>query len=76
VAAWLVVPLFGAIIAAVELTAVLVVVFTALYGGDRDSDRAFRLLRWSLNRPEPPTSNSVPAAEKGSAAGPSRTRLG
>jgi hypothetical protein len=64
------VPLFGVIIGVVEVAAVLVVVFTALYGGDRDSDRAFRLLRWSLNRSEPPAGNSGIVREEGSAAGP------
>jgi hypothetical protein len=58
VAVWLVVPLLGVIIAAVEVAAALVIVFTALYGNDRNSDRAFRLLRWSLNRSEPPAGNS------------------
>jgi hypothetical protein len=53
-AAWLTMPLFGVIVSAAEVAVVLVVVLTALYGSDRNSDRAFRLLRWSLNRSEPP----------------------
>lgn len=57
-AAWLTMPLFGVIVSAAEVAVVLVVVFTALYGSDRNSDRAFRLLRWSLNRSEPPAGSS------------------
>jgi hypothetical protein len=57
-AVWLMVPLFGMIIGTVKVSAVLVVVFTALYRSDRVSDRTFRLLRWSLNRPEPSLGNS------------------
>lgn len=53
VAAWLVMPLLRVAVLAAEVTVALAVIFTALYGSERLSDRAFRLLRWSLNRPEP-----------------------
>jgi hypothetical protein len=33
----------------------LVIISTALFGGQRISERAFRLLRWCADRPEPPT---------------------
>jgi hypothetical protein len=52
--AWLAWPFFGALAVSAEIIVVLAIVFTALYGSDRHSGRAFRLLRWSLNRPEPP----------------------
>jgi hypothetical protein len=54
-AVWFVSPRFGLAIIAAE-TAVLTAIFlTALYGSDRYSKRAFRLLRWAFNRSEPPT---------------------
>jgi hypothetical protein len=33
---------------------VLILVLTVLYGSDSTCERAFRLLRWIVNRPEPP----------------------
>jgi len=47
-------PLLGEIVFLVELAAVLTLVGTALFGSVDLSDRAFRLLRWIANRPEPP----------------------
>jgi hypothetical protein len=38
---------------AVELLVVLVVMGAALFGSQEISERAFRLLRWVSNRPEP-----------------------
>ena len=55
VAAGVVHPLFGAGIAIIELAVALTVVGTALFGSQELSERAFRLLRWIGNRPEPPT---------------------
>ena len=52
-AAWLILPLFGVIVSVAEVTVALAVVFTALYGDDRHSSRAFRLLRLSFSRPGP-----------------------
>lgn len=46
VGAWLIWPAFGMVITSAEIIVVLAVVFTALYGSDRHSARAFRLLRW------------------------------
>ncbi|WP_405141990.1 hypothetical protein OG589_32795 [Sphaerisporangium sp. NBC_01403] len=54
-AAWAIHPALSAAISAVEAAAGLTVVATALYGCDRHSERAFRLLRWITDRPEPPT---------------------
>jgi hypothetical protein len=47
-------PLLGEIAAAVELAVMLTIIGTALFGSQAHSDRAFRLLRWIGNRPEPP----------------------
>jgi hypothetical protein len=51
-------PLFGEILAGAELAVILAVTLTVigtlLYGSDVLSERAFRLLRWIANRPEPP----------------------
>lgn len=58
VAAWLVTPLLGVMVVGAELTVVLTVVFTALFGSEQLSDRAFRLLRWAWNRSEPPAGTS------------------
>lgn len=44
----------GQITLAIELLAVLAVIGTALFGSRALSERAFRLLRWAANRPEPP----------------------
>jgi hypothetical protein len=46
-------PVVGEVFAAVELAVLLVVFGTALFGSEVLSDRAFRLLRWLGNRPEP-----------------------
>jgi hypothetical protein len=37
-----------------EATITTAILVTALYGSDRLSERAFRLLRWIVDRPEPP----------------------
>jgi hypothetical protein len=52
-------PSLGLTLAAVEVVVVLVVFAAALFGSEVVSDRAFRLLRWFANRPEPraPASN-------------------
>jgi hypothetical protein len=57
-------PLIGTIAFAVELAAALTIIGTALFGSPALSERAFRLLRWIGNRPEPPAP-----------AGPSRSRV-
>ena len=48
-------PYIGIGIFAVELAAALTVFGTALFGSRELSERAFRLLRWVANGPEPPT---------------------
>ena len=47
-------PMLGEAIAVVEIVVVLTIIVTALFGSQALSERAFRLLRWSGNRPEPP----------------------
>lgn len=48
-------PLLGAVMAVIEFVVLLLVVpGTALFGSQILSERAFRLLRWLGNRPEPP----------------------
>ncbi len=47
-------PVLGEVIAAIEVVVVLTIIGTALFGSPALSDRAFRLLRWMGNRPEPP----------------------
>jgi hypothetical protein len=50
-------PVLGAVLAGIELAVVLVILGCALFGSDVLSERAFRLLRWFANRPEPPAPN-------------------
>jgi hypothetical protein len=47
-------PLLGQTLAATEIITLLMVVSTALFGAQRMSERAFRLLRWCADRPEAP----------------------
>ena len=47
-------PLVGEVMMFVELVVFLTVLGTALFGSETLSERAFRLLRWLGNRPEPP----------------------
>jgi hypothetical protein len=46
-------PLLGGMVALVVVFVALVVVATALFGSGELSRRAFRLMRWIRNRPEP-----------------------
>ncbi len=46
-------PVLGEIIAVIEVAVALTVLGTALFGSAALSERAFRLLRWVRNRPEP-----------------------
>ena len=50
-------PLLGGVIAITEIAVVLTVIAVALFGSKTLSERAFRLLRWFGNRPEPPAPN-------------------
>jgi hypothetical protein len=54
--------LLGEIIAAVEVVVALTIIGTALFGSPALSERAFRLLRWLGNRPEPPSPAAGPPA--------------
>ena len=47
-------PVLGEVIAVIEIAVVLIIIGAALFGNLVLSDRAFRLLRWFGNRPEPP----------------------
>jgi hypothetical protein len=44
----------GLVMLAIATVAALAIAGTALYGSDRHSERAFRMLRWLASRPEPP----------------------
>ena len=46
-------PVLGEVIAVVEIAVVLTIIATALFGSRTLSERAFRLMRWFGNRPEP-----------------------
>jgi hypothetical protein len=46
-------PLVGQAIVICETAAAMITVATALFGSETTSERAFRLLRWLTNRPEP-----------------------
>jgi hypothetical protein len=48
-------PLLGELVAAIEVAVMLTVIGTALFASELLSERAFRLLRWIANRPEPPS---------------------
>lgn len=47
-------PVSGEAFAGAELLVLLTIIGTALFGSQVLSERAFRLLRWLGNRPEPP----------------------
>jgi hypothetical protein len=46
-------PALGELIVAIELAAMLAIIGTALFASPALSERAFRILRWIANRPEP-----------------------
>jgi hypothetical protein len=58
-------PMLGEVMAVVEVVAVLTIIATALFGSGVLSERAFRLLRWFGDRPEPPTPGTPGAAAFG-----------
>jgi len=47
-------PLVDEVIAIAEIVVALTVIVVALFGSQALSERAFRLLRWFGDRPEPP----------------------
>jgi hypothetical protein len=59
---WMVCPVLGVVIAAVEAATMLTVIGAALFGTQARSERAFRLLRWLGNRPEPSSTEARPPA--------------
>lgn len=56
-------PMLGEIVAIIELVMVLTIIGTALFGSPDLSNRAFRLLRWIGNRPEPSAPEACNAGE-------------
>src|SRR5262249_49931452 len=56
--------------AVTELVVALVIIATALFGSSILSERAFRLLRWIGNRPEPPAPHAVQQEAALSVQGP------
>jgi hypothetical protein len=52
-------PTFGEAAAGAEILVATTVIATALFGSKALSDRAFRLLRWFGNRPEPPGPDDI-----------------
>jgi hypothetical protein len=65
-------PMLGAAVFLTELAVSLIILGTALFGAKEYSERAFRLLRWIADRPEPeaPTGNTT-GQMIGHSAGPS-----
>jgi hypothetical protein len=63
-------PILGEIVLLVELVVVLTLVGTALFGSLDLSERAFRLLRWIGNRPEPPAPEQAARGASGDAGQP------
>ena len=59
-------PLLGEIMVSVEFAVILTIITTALFATRELSERAFRLLRWFGNRPEPPAPDNERAARSGS----------
>jgi hypothetical protein len=57
-------PVAGEAFAGAELAALLTITGTALFGSRVLSERAFRLLRWLGNRPEPPQPPPAAGAAK------------
>lgn len=47
-------PVLGEIVIIVELVLALTIIVMVLFGSSDARERAFRLLRWIDNRPEPP----------------------
>lgn len=69
---WVAAPLLGQIVTGLELAVALAVIGTALFGSPELSERAFRLLRWIANRPEPPApahTTAAPPTRRAPAAG-------
>lgn len=61
---------FGEVIAVIEVIVVLTIIGMALDGSPALSERAFRLLRWIGNRPEPPNPPLIILAARLGASAP------
>jgi hypothetical protein len=61
-------PSVGVALMIVELASALTIIAAALFGSDQLSDRAFRLLRWFGNRPEPASPHRIRRHRKTSKA--------
>jgi hypothetical protein len=59
---WVLCPVLGEVIAAIEVVVMLMIIGTALFGSPALSERAFRLLSLFGNRPEPPGPEVGPPA--------------
>ncbi|MGH3171550.1 MAG: hypothetical protein ACRDN0_37525, partial [Trebonia sp.] len=59
-------PLVGQVTVICETAVVVITIATALFGSKTTSDRAFRLLRWLANNPEPdaPPNTEIPCAAR------------
>lgn len=64
-AGWLLRPGLGQAVILLEAVVVFAVLGTALYGSLALSERAFRLLRWIRNSPEPPAAVTGPPPDPG-----------
>jgi hypothetical protein len=64
-------PALGAAVFLVELAVSLIILGTALFGAKEYSERAFRLLRWFANHPEP---DAPPDTTTGKAISPTLRR--
>jgi hypothetical protein len=65
-------PMLGEVIAIIEIVVALTIIATALFGSHVLSERAFRLLRWFGNRPEPPGPGGQQEGRVGGSSGPPR----
>jgi len=62
--------LLGEAISCIEIVVALTVIAVALFGSQTLSERAFRLLRWFGNRPEPPAPTTQRSAVREPVTGP------
>lgn len=59
VGTWFAQPEISIALVLMGITCTALIMGTALFGNDRHSDRAFRLLRWIAGRPEPDAPGTV-----------------
>jgi hypothetical protein len=63
-------PMLGEVIAVIGIVVGLTIIATALFGSHTLSERAFRLLHWFGNRPEPPGPSGQQEGMVGGSPGP------